>query len=131
MCTMAGDLLRKGLELRSRDHRLDRLVTRVVEVFCPRAIFLFGGRAEGPKTAESDYDLLVVLPDDAAEELFDPLRAQDVGTAAGVPSDVVPVSLQTFLEFRDAPYSLIGRAHTRGVLVHGGVDGPSPGPVES
>ena len=45
------------------------LLDRVVRYFAPEAVILFGSHARGEAGPDSDYDLLVILPDDAA--LFD------------------------------------------------------------
>jgi uncharacterized protein len=52
------------------DHpgELDRLVRQIVEKVDPVAIYLFGSRARGDAREDSDYDLMVVVPDDAPRE---------------------------------------------------------------
>jgi len=47
------------------DHpdELDRVVRRIVEQVDPVAIYLFGSRARGDARPESDYDLMIVVPD--------------------------------------------------------------------
>jgi predicted nucleotidyltransferase/HEPN domain-containing protein len=47
---------------------LERVVHRIVEQVDPVAIYLFGSRARGDADEHSDYDLLVVVPDDAPKE---------------------------------------------------------------
>jgi HEPN domain-containing protein/predicted nucleotidyltransferase len=51
------------------DHsqELERVVHRLVETFDPIAIYLFGSRARGDASSESDYDLMLVLADDNAQ----------------------------------------------------------------
>ncbi len=44
---------------------LDRMIARVVETMNPEAIYLFGSRARGDARADSDYDFLVIMSDDA------------------------------------------------------------------
>lgn len=44
---------------------LERAIARVVQTMRPEAIYLFGSRARGDADADSDYDLLVIVPDDA------------------------------------------------------------------
>jgi HEPN domain-containing protein len=48
------------------DHpeELDRVVRRLVEAFNPLAVYLFGSRARGDATEDSDYDVMLVLSDD-------------------------------------------------------------------
>jgi predicted nucleotidyltransferase len=101
-----------------RDERLARLLDAVVHRQRPVAVYLFGSRAEGGATEDSDYDLMVVLPDDAPDAILDPVRAQEVAVDVGVPADIVPVSLCTFNEFRGALYSLPGYVHACGRLLY-------------
>jgi predicted nucleotidyltransferase len=56
-------LIRPGPRI---DHpeELDRLVRQIVEKVDPVAIYLFGSRAHGDAHEDSDYDLLIVVPDD-------------------------------------------------------------------
>jgi len=53
------------------DHpeELDRMVRQIVERVDPLAIYLFGSRARGDAAEDSDYDLMLVLPDDAPSGL--------------------------------------------------------------
>lgn len=44
---------------------LERAIARVVQTMRPEAIYLFGSHARGDSNADSDYDLLVIVPDDA------------------------------------------------------------------
>jgi uncharacterized protein len=48
------------------DHpeELDRMVKQIVAKADPVAIYLFGSRARGDADEDSDYDLLIVVPDD-------------------------------------------------------------------
>jgi hypothetical protein len=103
----------------TNDPRLHRLVAVVVDALHPQALYLFGSRAEGRATEESDYDLMAVLPDDAPDELLDPVRAYALGVVANVPADIIPVSLKTFLGCRGALYSLPGYVHAQGRLLYG------------
>ncbi|PYO54511.1 MAG: hypothetical protein DMD83_22120, partial [Candidatus Rokuibacteriota bacterium] len=50
--------------VRLEDRTLVEIVRRLVEAYRPDRIYLFGSRARGTAGAESDYDLLVVVPDD-------------------------------------------------------------------
>ncbi|MGI8549365.1 MAG: HEPN domain-containing protein [Dehalococcoidia bacterium] len=45
------------------DERLDEAVRRLVERLRPNQIYLFGSRARGDAREDSDYDLMVVVPD--------------------------------------------------------------------
>lgn len=47
----------------SHDPKLDEVVRRLVATYRPERIYLFGSHARGDSGADSDYDLLVVVPD--------------------------------------------------------------------
>lgn len=50
------------------DAVLAEIVRRLVEAYQPQRIYLFGSKARGDAGPDSDYDLLVVVPDDAPPE---------------------------------------------------------------
>ena len=50
------------------DPALAEFVRRLVEIYHPLRIYLFGSRARGDWGPDSDYDLMIVLPDDTPEE---------------------------------------------------------------
>jgi len=53
------------------DPVLAEVVRRLVEVYHPLRIYLFGSVARGDAGPDSDYDILVVVPDGAPPELQD------------------------------------------------------------
>jgi len=50
------------------DEHLAEITRRLVEAYEPERIYLFGSKARGDAGADSDYDLLVVVPDEAPPE---------------------------------------------------------------
>ncbi len=60
------------------DPRLAEVVRRLVAVFAPERVYLFGSRARGEESPDSDYDLMLVLPDDAPAALRRSDRAYEV-----------------------------------------------------
>lgn len=51
-----------------RDPVLSEIVRRLIEAYQPERIYLFGSKAREKGNPDSDYDLLVVVPDDAPPE---------------------------------------------------------------
>jgi predicted nucleotidyltransferase len=47
---------------------LARVVDRLIEAYQPERIYLFGSRARGDAGPDSDFDLLLVVRDDAPED---------------------------------------------------------------
>ena len=64
------------------------LVEAIRHRFNPEAVWLFGSRARGDHRPDSDWDIVVALPDDCDPELLDPIVAwtikHDLGIAATV-----------------------------------------------
>ena len=50
---------------RAEDPVLNKIVTRLVDTYHPERIYLFGSRGRGDSGSDSDYDLMVVVSDDA------------------------------------------------------------------
>src|SRR3972149_1320094 len=50
------------------DPVLAEVVRRLVEAYHPERIYLFGSKARGDADPDSDYDLLLIVPDDASRE---------------------------------------------------------------
>ena len=48
-----------------KDQNLNEIVTKLKNHFQPVKIYLFGSRANGTSTADSDYDLLLIVKDSA------------------------------------------------------------------
>lgn len=82
-----------------REPILGEIVRRLVEVYSPVRIYLFGSKARGDAGPDSDYDLLVVVRDDAPPRL----RSSTVGHAAlgavGASKDVL-VCTDTYFQSR-------------------------------
>ncbi len=57
------------------DPILDDIVCRLVEVYHPERVYLFGSTARGAAGPHSDYDIMVVVPDGASVEARDTKRA--------------------------------------------------------
>lgn len=47
------------------------MIARIVEVLHPEQVWLFGSRARGEARADSDWDFMAILADDAPEQDFD------------------------------------------------------------
>ena len=53
----------------SRGPILDEVVSRLVPIYHPERIYLFGSAARGETGPDSDYDVLVIVPDQTPPEL--------------------------------------------------------------
>jgi predicted nucleotidyltransferase len=100
------------------DPRLDEIVRRLTEAYRPESVYLFGSRARGEAGPDSDYDLLVVVPDDARGERRSSRLAYEVLRGTGTAADVLVCTRNWFDRRRHLQASLPGTVLREGRLVH-------------
>ncbi len=93
-------------------------ISQLVTCLHPARIYLFGSRAEGRARADSDFDLLVVMPDHAPKERLTIDYACEAKCGLGIAADVIPCTEAEFEAEKDELGSLCRVAHRRGVLVY-------------
>ena len=101
------------------DEKLQRLLDRIVPALEPEAVYLFGSRARGDFDEDSDYDLLVIVPDDAPKERrsIHYAFASKIGT--GIPADIIPCTRTNYEASKDVVGTLSYKAKHEGVRVYG------------
>lgn len=97
---------------------MTRLLAIIVDELHPLQVWLFGSRAEGRARPDSDYDVLVVLPDDAPTADFDDRRVWRLGDRAGVVADIVPCTKSEFEDEKTLVDTLPRAASLRGRLLY-------------
>jgi uncharacterized protein len=101
-----------------RDEVLAEIVRRLVEAYEPQRVYLFGSAARGDAGRDSDYDLLLVVPDDASPERREPRLAYEVLWGVRAPADVIVWSRSAFDARAVARASLPATVLREGVLLH-------------
>ncbi len=76
--------------------RLREAVNRLATVGPVETIILFGSRARGDHTPDSDYDLCVILSDDVAPGAFTPVSLWQQVSDLGIPIQIVPMRRSRF-----------------------------------
>jgi predicted nucleotidyltransferase len=71
------------------DSKLAELLRRLVPAYRPERVYLFGSPARGEAGPDSDYDLLLVVPDDAPPERRRSRLADEVLRRTGVAADML------------------------------------------
>src|SRR6266545_7736234 len=89
-----------------RDPKLRLVVERLVQAYQPQRIYLFGSVARGEAGPDSDYDLLVVVADDASPDRQRNHMAYEVLWDSGVAADVVVWGQSAFERRTRVPASL-------------------------
>jgi hypothetical protein len=82
---------------------LSAIVDKLVSSLGPRAVYLFGSRAERRARPDSDFDLLVVLDDEAPEEQVSYEAVYAPLCGSGIGCDVVPCWASEFEEVLHDP----------------------------
>jgi predicted nucleotidyltransferase len=84
----------------------------------PERIYLFGSVARGDSGPDSDYDLLVIVPDDAPEERRRSRLAYQVLHGTGIAADVVVCTRRYFEDRLHLRASLPATVLREGKLLH-------------
>ena len=101
------------------DAALDEIVRRLVASYQPLEVYLFGSKARGDSGPDSDYDLLVVVPDDAPPERKRSRLAYEALRGTGLAADVLVCTRSYFEPRRTLKASLPGIVLREGRLLHG------------
>jgi predicted nucleotidyltransferase len=97
---------------------LDDAVRQIVAALSPERVYLFGSRARGDATAESDYDLLVVMPGEVAHAHVLEQRALDALRGVPLPVEVVVIGHDRFERYRSVASSLPATVEREGYLLY-------------
>jgi len=93
------------------DQSLAEIVRRLIEAYCPERIYLFGSRSRNDPGADSDYDLMVVVPDSVPPERKRSRLAYEVLRGTGMAADVLVWTREAFncrLHLRASlPYTIV------------------------
>lgn len=97
---------------------LERLLERIIARLDPEEIWLFGSRAEGRARPDSDYDLLLVMPDDSPVDHLDVVSAWTLVRGCDVPADIVPCTRTEFEEEKHEIDTLARAAFLKGKRIY-------------
>lgn len=100
------------------DPVLAELVRRLVAAYHPMRVYLFGSMARAEAGADSDYDLLLVVPDDAAAPRRGSRLAYEALRGTGAAADVLVCTRTYFEERLHLQASLPATVAREGVLLH-------------
>jgi uncharacterized protein len=100
------------------DRILAELVRRLVEAYQPERIFLFGSKARGETGPDSDYDLLVLVGDEAPPERRRSRKAYQALRGTRTAADVLVWSQQEFERRLYVTASLPAIINREGILLY-------------
>ena len=100
------------------DPGLHEVVRRLVAAYAPERIYLFGSVARGEAGPVSDYDLLVIAPDDAPPERQGSDLAYRALRGTGIAADVLVWKRSAFERRKHVVTSLPATVLREGKLIH-------------
>lgn len=100
------------------DAALEEAVRRLVDVYRPDFVYLFGSVARGEAGPDSDFDLLVVVADAAPPQLRRAGKGYEALWGLGVPVDIVVWTRGDFDRRLHLKASLPATVVREGVLLH-------------
>lgn len=106
------------LAVTADDPTLVEITRRLVETYRPERIYLFGSRARGTAGAESDYDLLVVVPDDVPPALRRSTRAYEALWGLPTSGDILVWTRTAYAERLHLRASLPSTVEREGRLLY-------------
>ncbi len=98
---------------------LREIIVRLVAAYHPERIYLFGSVARGEAGPDSDFDLLLVVPDDAPPERRRSRLAYQALRGTGTAADVIVWPRSSFERRARVTASLPAAVIRDGVLLHG------------
>jgi uncharacterized protein len=98
---------------------LRELVRRLIDVYRPERIYLFGSVARGDADPDSDYDVMVVVSDDTPIEQRRSGLAYEALWGSGIAADILVWTASQFDSRTHVPASLPATVLREGKLLHG------------
>ena len=97
---------------------LETIVRRLVDAYRPERIYLFGSRARGDGGPDSDFDILVIVPDDADDDRRGSRLAYQVLRGTGIAADILVWTRGYFESRRHLKASLTATVSSEGRLLY-------------
>jgi len=101
-----------------RDPKFRLVVDRLIEAYAPERIYLFGSIARGDADQDSDYDLMVLVREDAPLERRGSRLAYQVLRGTGIAADVLVWTRERFERRAHVIASLPATILREGKLLH-------------
>ncbi len=97
------------------ESRLSALVELCKSEMHASEVWLFGSRARGDSTDESDWDILAVIPDNAPEGIDGPLSVYHLRRKSGLSADLLTARESEFASARDTVNTISYAVQREGV----------------
>jgi len=102
-----------------QEPRLRNLMTLCRTELFAEEIWLFGSRSRGDHRPDSDWDILVVVRDDAPEEVLEPMNTYRIRRRSGVNCDLLAAKKADFEGAKDVVTTLGYAIKREGIRLDG------------
>ncbi|MCG2771156.1 MAG: nucleotidyltransferase domain-containing protein [Desulfobacterales bacterium] len=99
---------------------LSEILRRLVKAFEPERIYLFGSKARSDAGPDSDYDLMIVVPDDVPPDRRRSRRAYQALRGTRATADILVWTREAFDSRLHLPSSLPATIVREGKLLYAG-----------
>ena len=97
--------------------QIEGIVNQIVQCFHPSKVILFGSYASGTPTADSDLDLLIVMPNPPGRDQTYQVKSE-LQTRLPLPLQIIFMREETFEETRDVVGGLAYPASHSGKILY-------------
>ena len=104
--------------METNDPVLNEIIRRLVKTFQPERIYLFGSMARSDAGPDSDYDLMVIVPDEAPPERRQSRLAYQALRGTRTAADVLVWTRQAFDSRLHLPASLPATITRQGKILY-------------
>lgn len=108
----------KAVSMENENPDLKAIVRKLVEHLEPAYIYLFGSKARGDDGPDSDYDLLVIVPESDEPGYLRAKRAQEILWGIWTAADVIVLTVEEFESRKASPCDLPAVALEEGKLLY-------------
>lgn len=107
-----------GKNIGQEDHILSEIVRRLVAAFQPERIYLYGSRARGEYTADSDYDVMMIVRESNLPRFRRDQTAFRTLCGVGASKEIVVLTEDEFQTKLSVPCSLPATVAREGKLLY-------------
>jgi predicted nucleotidyltransferase len=100
--------------------KLEPVISRLVEGLKPDSIYLFGSQARGEATSDSDFDLLIVIPQSNLPRHQREAKSYDLLWGLTTPVDLVVLTREEFNRTSQVRTSLASNVKNQGRILYNG-----------
>ena len=97
---------------------LEEIKNRLVNEFSPKQIILFGSRAWGNPTKDSDFDLLVIVDESPLKPTRRAIKAHQCLKGLGIAKDVMVRTTEEVKRAKNIPSSMLKKIVESGQVIY-------------